>query len=269
MIELDSKTLRKLQLTELELMKEVDRICRKNDIKYSLDGGTLLGAIRHNGFIPWDDDADIMMSRSEYDKFYEACKTDLDYQKYFLQEFRTDPEYRWGYSKMRKNGTVFQRKGQEHVKCHTGVCIDLFIFDEVPDEYISRRCHWIACFIIRKGLYSIVGKKSATKWCARRLYSILALFPRDYWVKWLMHIARKEQGKNRDLISHLTYPNRKCIKYGLSAKYYDEYIDKEFEGYQFRVIKDYDNYLTELFDDYMKLPPEDKRKVHPVTRIQL
>ena len=150
MIELDTKTLRKLQLTELELMIEVDRICRKSNIKYSLDGGTLLGAVRHDGFIPWDDDADIMMSRTEYDKFYDACKNELNKEKFFLQEFRTDPEYRWGYSKMRKNGTVFLRKGQEHVKCHTGVCIDIFIFDEVPDNYVSRRLHWLSCFIIRK-----------------------------------------------------------------------------------------------------------------------
>lgn len=269
MIELDTDTLRKLQLTELELMREVDRICRKHNIRYSLDGGTLLGAVRHGGFIPWDDDADIMMSRAEYDRFYEACKADLDYEKYFLQEFRTDSEYRWGYSKMRKNGTVFLRDGQEHIKCHTGVCIDIFIFDEVPDNRIYRKLHLFCCFMIRKGLYSVVGKRKEQNLIKRKLYQILAFIPRSFWVRWLYRLADREKGKNRELISHLTYPNRKSIRYGLSAHYYDAYIDIDYEDGKFMVIKEYDKYLRELFDDYMELPPENKRKAHPVTQIKL
>lgn len=269
MIDLDNETLRRLQLTELELMKEVDRICRKHEIRYSLDGGTLLGAVRHGGFIPWDDDADIMMSREEYSKFYRACKADLDWEKYFLQEFRTDKEYRWGYSKMRKNGTVFLREGQEHVKCHCGVCIDIFIFDEVPNGYIQRRLHWISCFVIRKGLYSIVGKMKAKTIGSKVVYSFLALFPRSFWVKWMLRLAQNENGKGRELISHLTFPNRKTIRYGVSSDYYNEYTELEFEKYPFMVIRDYDRYLTELFDDYMQLPPKEKRKTHPVSKIKL
>lgn len=269
MVELDQSMLRQLQMTELELLLVVDHICKKNNIMYSLDGGTLLGAIRHQGFIPWDDDADVMMTRAEYDKFYEACKKDLDLEKYFLQEFRTDSEYRWGYSKMRKNGTVFLREGQEHVKCHVGVCIDIFIFDKVPNGYIRRRLHWLSCFIIRKGLYSIVGQKKENNIVYKRLYQLMALLPRSFWVNWLQRLVHRENGKEDELRSHLTYPNRKSIRYGLSYKYYEEYIEKEFEGHQLMVIKDYDRYLRELFDDYMQLPSENKRKIHPVSRIKL
>lgn len=267
MINLTGETLRKLQFTELELMREVDRICRKNGIMYSLDGGTLLGAVRHKGFIPWDDDADIMMTRAEYSRFYSACKKDLDKENYFLQEFRTDPEYRWGYSKLRKNGTVFLRENQEHIKCHTGVCIDIFIFDKVPDNYICRRLHWFACFLVRKGLYSVAGVKSEKKLMIRSVYRFLSLFPRNFWVRCLACLVNSERGKNRELLSHLTFPNRKEIRYGLAADYFDAYVDIEFEGYQFLAIKEYGSYLTELFDDYMKLPPVEKRKVHPVSKI--
>lgn len=269
MIKLEGETLRRLQLTELELMKEVDRICRKNKIDYSLDGGTLLGAVRHKGFIPWDDDADIMMTREEYERFYKACKKDLNTGKYFFQEFRTDPEYRWGYAKLRKNGTVFLREGQEHVKCHTGVCIDIFVFDKVPDHYLSRRFHWIMCFLVRKGLYSVVGAKNAKNSIIRLWYHILSLFPRNFWVHWLSCLVSSEQSKSRKLFSHLTYPNRKSIRFGLAGNYFDDYVDIEFEGYQFRTIKEYHHYLTELFDDYMILPPTDKRKIHPVIELKL
>ena len=98
------------------MLKEVDRICRKNNIKYSLDSGTLIGAIRHNGFVPWDDDGDVVMLRSEYEKFAEACKKDLNTKRFFLQDFDTDPEYRWGYAKLRYNNTLLLKKGQDFIE---------------------------------------------------------------------------------------------------------------------------------------------------------
>lgn len=101
-ITLSKEKLRQLQLVELEMIVEVDRICRKYKIKYSLDGGTLLGAVRHHGFIPWDDDADVIFTRHEYAKFYKACKKELDQERFFLQDYTTDPYYRWGYAKLRR-----------------------------------------------------------------------------------------------------------------------------------------------------------------------
>ena len=110
-IELSGHNLRRLQLNLLEMLIEIDRICRKYQIQYSLDGGTLLGAVRHGGFIPWDDDIDVIMRRSEYRKFYRACQKDLDSSRFFLQEYRTDRHYRWGYEKLRRRDTEFIRLG--------------------------------------------------------------------------------------------------------------------------------------------------------------
>ncbi len=269
MIKVEGKLLKKLQESELELMLEVDRVARKNNIRYSLDGGTLLGAVRHGGFIPWDDDADVMMTRDEYDKFYSACEKDLNKDKYFLQEFRTDENYRWGYSKLRKNGTVFLREGQEHVKCHQGVCIDIFIFDNVPDGMLQRRFHLLSCFLIRKGLYSIVGKYGAKSLISKLAYWFLSLFPRQFWVNSIERLTKKNADKTTELMSHYTYPNRKEVLYGLQSHYWDEYVDIDYEGHKLMAIKEYKRYLMDLFDDYMKLPPEDERKVHPVVELRL
>lgn len=160
-VKLNNEQLRLLQLNELAMLIEVDRICRKNNIKYTLAGGTMLGAVRHKGFIPWDDDIDVRFKREEYEKFYEACKKDLDNEHFFLQEYRTDPNYRWGYSKMRLKGSEFIRIGQEHMHYVTGVNIDIFITDNIPDNAIQRRIQIIKSYCLRKIMYSEVGMKNS------------------------------------------------------------------------------------------------------------
>lgn len=269
MIRLEGELLRKLQMTELEMLIEVDRICRKYDIRYSLDGGTLLGAVRHGGFIPWDDDADVVMLRSEYRKFYHACEMELDRERFFLQEFRTDENYRWGYSKMRRNGTVFLREGQEHGKWNQSVFIDIFVYDHVPDNKILRRLHLFSCFCIRKGLYSEIGKKNASTGLLRVWYQIINKIPRNSWVRLLEAIADFTDRKQTELVRHMTYPYRRECRFGLPGECFDEFIDKSFEGHEFRIFKKYDLYLTRLYGEYMILPPLEKRKTHPVSEIRL
>lgn len=269
MIELDQKTLKRLQDTELEMLVEIDRICRKYNIQYSLDGGTLLGAIRHQGFIPWDDDADVVMLREEYEKFYEACKTELDRDRFFLQEYRTDPYYRWGYSKLRRNGTVFLREGQEHGKWHQGVFLDIFLYDNVPDNPIIRRIHHFWCFFIRKALYSEVGMKHEKIALLRFGYSLLHTIPRDWLFRQLESSAARVNRKRTVLASHMTYPYPKRCRYGLPRECFNEYTNHAFAGYNFRVFREYDQYLKKLYGNYMELPPMSERKVHPVSSIRL
>lgn len=263
-LKLSQDELRQLQLIELEMIAEVDRICRKNNIEYSLDGGTLLGAIRHKGFIPWDDDADIIFTRHEYAKFYRACKKDLDKDRFFLQEYRTDPNYRWGYAKIRRNHTEYTKAGQEHMKYHGGICIDVFVADNVPDNYILRRIVFGINTVIRKILYSELGMKSEKTRAARAFYRVLySTVPRDLMFKIRNKIAGRINKKPTKLRSHLlfTYPNKRA-KYGMPSECFDAYTDVLFEGFSFRIFKEYDKYLSVLYGDYMTPPPPEKRVSH-------
>ena len=181
MITLDQETLRKLQLTELELLQEVDRICRKCNIHYNIIAGTLLGAVRHGGFIPWDDDADVALLRPQYEKFRKACETELDTSKFYFQDHRNTPGYRWGYGKLRRKGTVFLRQNQEHMPYAQGVFIDIFPLDGVPDNYLLRSLFNFECFCVRKMLWARVGKVADKNPLMRGWYGLLDnLLPSSY-----------------------------------------------------------------------------------------
>ncbi len=130
--------LRQLQLCELEILDEFVRLCEKHGLRYYLVGGTLLGAVRHHGFIPWDDDIDVAMPRADYDRFGEVCRTELDL-KFFYQCPETDPYYFLSYNKLRKNGTEVYEERFKDAKFHQGVFIDIFPLDGCPKPGLI--CH--------------------------------------------------------------------------------------------------------------------------------
>ena len=99
---LTNDELRRVQLIQLEMLKEVDRICNLCGIHYNIIAGTLLGAVRHQGYIPWDDDADVALLREEYEKFRVACEKELDHNRFYFQDHRNTAGYRWGYGKLRR-----------------------------------------------------------------------------------------------------------------------------------------------------------------------
>ena len=166
-IEISAEDLRRIQLLELDILKEIDRIARKNGLHYTLCGGSLLGTIRHKGFIPWDDDIDVSMVREDYDKFFEACKRDLNHEKYFAQTMDTDPTYQIAFGRILLKNTVFQRAGQEHVKVNNGFFVEIFPRDGLSDNVFIEKLQFILSFFMRKMLYARMGvrvnKKSIYK----------------------------------------------------------------------------------------------------------
>lgn len=263
-IEITSEILHKLQEIQLECLIELDRICRKHSIDYSLDGGTLLGAVRHQGFIPWDDDIDVIMRRGDYERFFELCPSELDVKRFFLQEHRTDNCYMVGYPRLRRNNTVYERAGHERLKYHGGVFIDIFVLDNVPDNGILRIVHRTLCFCNRKILWSKSGRYIAGNALLRCWYSVIAIIPAKF-AFWLNNtLVNKCNRRVTELIRHNThpYPNPKICGYGIPVGITENYIELIFEGRVFKVVKEYDRYLTMLYGAYMQLPPEKERRPH-------
>jgi lipopolysaccharide cholinephosphotransferase len=259
---LEQKELREMQMIQLEMLVEFDRICRKNNITYSLDGGTLLGAIRHRGFIPWDPDIDVIMLHKDYNRFARCCETDIDSNRFFLQDMESDPHYRWGYARMRRKGTEFIRAGHEHMKYKTGIFIDIMIVDNVPDSKYERWPYLYLAFCIRKLLWSEAGKVVHENWLMRKWYTLLSLIPRNIILYFYNIIAEHYNTKNTKLIRRMLAPYPKSCKFGTKRDYYNTLIEVEFEGHSFKAFKEYDEYLSYIYGDYMQLPPKEEQVPH-------
>lgn len=268
MIHLNETQLRQLQMIELELLEEVDRICKKCDIHYNIIAGTLLGAVRHGGFIPWDDDADVALLRSEYEKFRKACETELDTSRFYFQDHRNTPGYRWGYGKLRRKDTLFLREHQEHMPYDQGIFIDVFPLDYVPENYGVRRVHNFVCFLYRKFFWSEVGRVADKNPFMRGLYTIMSKVPEQALKESFNRFIKKTDRKKTKWVRILTFPTPNKA-YGYRTRWYEHSADIDFEGITFRGIRDYDQYLSFKFGEYHKLPPEGQRKVHPVSDIRV
>lgn len=268
MINLSNEDLKKLQKIELEMMLELDRICEKYNIAYTIIGGTLIGAVRNKGFIPWDDDVDIAMLRPEYEKFREACIKELDPNRFYFQDDRYTEGYRWGYGKIRRKDTQFVREHQEHMPYEQGVFLDVFPHDYVPNNIILRRLHCFRCFIIRKALWSEIGRDVDKSRVKRMVYSWLSKIDLKTVKRSLNNLVKDSNKQNTNYVRALMFPT-----FGSDCGYNSEWFEPgekmEFEGHMFQCMKGAHEYLSYSYGDYMKLPPEEDRKVHPVSILEL
>lgn len=242
---------------QLEMLLEIDRICKKHNIKYWLDGGTLLGAVRHQGFVPWDDDVDVLMFREDYTRFCNVCIQELDDSKFFLQTAETDPAYRWTYGKMRRKGTRFVRSGQEHMTAATGVFADVIPMDGRPENDFVDYLQYVVCKYARRVLWSPVGAiqdKSAVK---RGLYKMLSQIPKDFVYHVYMNTATRYSPCNSRRITWYSFIDKNHT--GYMNKWFHGSVEMLFEGHSFPAPIGAHDVLTYLYGNYMELPPLDQR----------
>lgn len=275
--ELSREEFRKMQLLQLEMLQELDRVCRIYDIKYTIFCGTLLGAVRHKGYIPWDDDADVGMLREDYEKF-KRISQEMNQDICYFQDHGTDKDYLWGYGKLRKTNTVFVREGQEHLRGKTGVFIDVFPLDDIPGFLGAQMVQDFYCFCLRKILWAQVAKVNE-KGLKKLWYKMISHISPEFVHKRVLHMAKKSSNDTENRVRTYLFPSfgKLCrkdnplkIKYGMPKEWFKNRDIYEFEGKKLYGIKDYDAFLSYTYGDYMTLPPEDKRVPHaPVTDYKL
>lgn len=253
------ENLRQLQLVELEMLAELDKICRENNINYIIDAGTLLGAVRHGGFIPWDDDIDVRMLRKDYDKFCAVCEKKLD-KKYFLQTYKTDKGYRWGYARILKNGTVFVRKDHEELKSKSGIFIDIFPNDNLPEDYIGNKLCACISWICRKALYSELGKKHAKGLKNRVGFAFLDLFPKLWAHKGMEYLIKKYKNVSTKKVRCFGWGSTEET-IGFQKEWLEDTCDIQFENIIVKApVKTHEFLVHSFGEDYMTPPPKKERR---------
>lgn len=270
---MDNAQLRQLQLLELNIALEFKRVCDMLNIKYFLIGGTLLGAVRHEGFIPWDDDMDVGMMREDYDRFMKEAPAVLD-KKFFLQNWNSDSDYPYSFAKLRLNGTTVVEKMNVGTNSHKGVFLDIFPFDNVPADKKKQRKQARYEFWLKKLLWIKKGYGKELK------KDSLKLRLKYYCGKFLSLFCSYDKLKNKFETELTRYNNEKSDYMFCSCLYsYEKSMAKrewlenlalyKFEDQYFSSVKDYDAFLKHQYGDYMKLPPEDQRHTHEIQELKI
>jgi len=268
---MDDKSLRELQMAELEILCAIRDLCDKHNINYYISSGTLLGAVRHKGFIPWDDDADMHMPYEDYRRFLKIAPSELG-PDYFVQNCNTEPNFYVAYTKVCRNGTTAMGLNAERYHVHHGAWVDIFPLAPVASDKEHR--------------------------FKKKLIQYSNILQMDDYVRASRSMMDKEYSKRKMKALDILYVLPKCVRRAMhnlairllfvsyNPKYFSEvwnsfgkklpkeYYDGpemmlEFEGEYFRVPPCYHGYLETIYGDYMTLPPVEKRKTHGVLRMDL
>ena len=249
-----SKQLSDLHVTILEIARDFDVFCNENDITYYLMGGSALGAMRHQGFIPWDDDFDVFMDSANYHKFINVAKARLDKIKYYLQEEDTD-EWPLFFSKIRMNNTTFIEQDVAQLPIHHGIYIDIMCLNNVFDSKPLRFLQYFSAKILSA---SVLGKRgyatnSVTKKVILKVASV-AVF--GFIKTGLLRFVRSQNSKHSKKVGHF-FGRAPFSRTTFQASYLSKPRYVDFDGLLLPVPKDVEKYLEIRYGaDWMGQPSQ-------------
>ncbi len=246
------QSVRQVQDKILEIMKYIDALCREHSIVYFIMGGTALGAVRHGGFIPWDDDLDIFMTPDQYAKF-KAIFEKQNNEQFVLQEWRTTPNY-LEYAKIRMNGTTFiEEVFKDRTDMHHGIYVDIMILHKVPENKLIQKLVYLESKFVTLYALSQRGWRPKTKGQARVL-KLLKFLPCKWMVKTAYrHIYSFDHRQENFKYCYWITPAK--FRSGLFDKsFFDSPVDIPFEDTALLGSEKIREYLAYRYGDYMKLP---------------
>lgn len=250
------RDLRRVQLIQLDMMKEIDRICRKHNLKYNIAFGTLLGAVRHSGFVPWDDDADINMPYEDYLKLIEVIDDEIDSEKYYFRYQDKEEDCNITYAHLKRNGTVYTKRGRDGFKYHPGVFIDIVpLFNGAPN-HLFHAIQTKICWTFRTACWAYVGAESEKRTLKRAYYRKLAKIGNKKSYRLFIKAATFFKHKRNKML-FLNGLDRSPYNIGfVRRECFDDPIEIEFEGYKFLAPKDLTGVLNYCYgkDHMMYLP---------------
>lgn len=271
----EDNTTQFLQKKELDMVREFLKICEKHNLKYFMAGGTFLGAVRHKGFIPWDDDIDIGMYRQDYDKFLEIAEQELSYP-YKIQTYKNCKSHHYYFShivdtryKVRRMGSLDKR--EEYV------WIDIFPYDGLPKGKFKSSIIYLRLLFYRFCYHMAyfekinIARKDRAMWqkVMLRILEVIykvCKFDKDKWRNKIDVLLKKQNIEACDKI--MSFMGVKLQKEIFPKRIYDELKDYQFEDIHMKGPVDYDRVLGQMYGEYMSLPPVDKRVSHPMEIIQ-
>ena len=258
---LSESELNKLKAIELNMLTDIDKLCRDHEIKYSLAAGTLLGAIRHKGFIPWDDDIDIMLRREEYDKLRDCVK--LYGKELYWVDYYTYEGYPYPFSKIMMKNTILIEESNKYATAPDGVFIDVFPIDNTTQDYKKRKAQykkvtkWKQRLVTRENYY--FGQTGVKEWYRLIRRNLFNCFPKKLFIDIIERECRK-YAKTDTLISLTGTVGTEKATY--PKEWFDNYIELEFAGKNFMAIRKCKELLEQQYGNYMELPPKKEQVPH-------